>query len=119
MLLPHPAPQVTAMRTTVTNILGTLPPQFFRVTISTAGENLAQLMYSVIMTGYMFRNAWYRMELRSSLGGGAVPGVGESMGCRKRAHRVFIRRPEDESCWCGSVVQLPNRVGVRMKQAAA
>lgn len=29
--------QVTAMRQTITNILGTLPPQFFRVTISTAG----------------------------------------------------------------------------------
>lgn len=39
------------MRQTVTNILGTLPPQFFRVTISTAGENLAQLFYSVVMTG--------------------------------------------------------------------
>ena len=38
---------VAAMRTTITNILGTLPPQFFRVSISSSGENLAQLMYSV------------------------------------------------------------------------
>lgn len=48
-------------------MLGTLPPQFFKVTISAVGENLAQLMFSVLMTGYMFRNAQYRMELRQSL----------------------------------------------------
>lgn len=30
-------------------------------------ENLAQLMYSVMMTGYMFRNAQYRLELQQSL----------------------------------------------------
>jgi hypothetical protein len=40
--------------------LGTLPPQFFTVTISTVGENMSQLMLSVLMTGYMFRNAQYR-----------------------------------------------------------
>lgn len=56
-----------AMRQTVTNMLGTLPAQFFEVTVTTVGENLAQLMYSVMMTGYMFRNAQYRMELGSSM----------------------------------------------------
>ncbi|KAK7352184.1 hypothetical protein VNO80_17602 [Phaseolus coccineus] len=63
------APQqvVDAMRQTVTNMIGTLPPQFFAVTITTVAENLAQLMYSVIMTGYMFRNAQYRLELQESL----------------------------------------------------
>ncbi|EFJ05416.1 hypothetical protein SELMODRAFT_431583 [Selaginella moellendorffii] len=40
------APQqvVEAMRKTVTNMLGTLPPQFFEITITTVAENLAQLM---------------------------------------------------------------------------
>ncbi|XP_014499662.1 probable serine/threonine-protein kinase roco9 [Vigna radiata var. radiata] len=63
------APQqvVDAMRQTVTNMIGTLPPQFFAVTITTVAENLAQLMYSVIMTGYMFRNAQYRLELQEGL----------------------------------------------------
>ncbi|RDX77840.1 hypothetical protein CR513_41970 [Mucuna pruriens] len=63
------APQqvVDAMRQTVTNMIGTLPPQFFAVTITTVAENLAQLMYSVMMTGYMFRNAQYRLELQESL----------------------------------------------------
>ncbi|KAF8038351.1 hypothetical protein BT93_B1013 [Corymbia citriodora subsp. variegata] len=63
------APQqvVDAMRQTVTNMIGTLPPQFFTVTVTTVAENLAQLMYSVLMTGYMFRNAQYRIELQQSL----------------------------------------------------
>ncbi|KAJ6804419.1 uncharacterized protein M6B38_183145 [Iris pallida] len=71
------APQqvVDAMRQTVTNMIGTLPPQFFAVTVTTVAENLAQLMYSVMMTGYMFRNAQYRLELQQSLEQVALPDV--------------------------------------------
>ncbi|KAE9609460.1 hypothetical protein Lal_00020242 [Lupinus albus] len=71
------APQqvVGAMRETVTNMIGTLPPQFFSVTITTVAENLAQVMYSVMMTGYMFRNAQYRLELQESLQQVALPDV--------------------------------------------
>ncbi|KAK7311012.1 hypothetical protein RJT34_08859 [Clitoria ternatea] len=71
------APQqvVDAMRQTVTNMIGTLPPQFFSVTITTVAENLAQLMYSVMMTGYMFRNAQYRLDLQESLEQAALPDV--------------------------------------------
>ncbi|KAF8096183.1 hypothetical protein N665_0316s0028 [Sinapis alba] len=58
---------VDAMRHTVTNMIGTLPPQFFSVTVTSVAENLAQLMMSVLMTGYMFRNAQYRLELQQSL----------------------------------------------------
>ena len=100
------------MRHTVTNMIGTLPPQFFAVTVTTVmgasnsyacfpcctftrhlnifavsfmtcsiafydttqvAENLAQLMYSVLMTGYMFRNAQYRLELQQSLEQIALP----------------------------------------------
>ncbi|KAL8514961.1 hypothetical protein ACS0TY_013880 [Phlomoides rotata] len=69
------APQqvVDAMRQTVTNMIGTLPPQFFAVTVTTVAENLAQLMYSVLMTGYMFKNAQYRLELQQSLEQVALP----------------------------------------------
>ncbi|XP_037493678.1 uncharacterized protein LOC105635244 [Jatropha curcas] len=69
------APQqvVEAMRQTVTNMIGTLPPQFFAVTVTTVAENLAQLMYSVMMTGYMFKNAQYRLELQQSLEQVALP----------------------------------------------
>lgn len=73
------APQqvVDAMRQTVTNMIGTLPPQFFAVTVTTVAENLAQLMYSVLMTGYMFRNAQYRLELQQSLEQVALPDTQE------------------------------------------
>jgi hypothetical protein len=60
------------MKNTITNMLGTLPPQFFTVTISTVGENMSQLMLSVMMTGYLFRNAQYRLELRNALGGASI-----------------------------------------------
>lgn len=63
-----PPQVIEAMRHTITNMLGSLPPQFFDVRISTMGENLSQLMYSNMMTGYMFRNAQYRLELSRSLG---------------------------------------------------
>lgn len=69
-----PQAVVAAMKNTITNMLGTLPPQFFTVTISTVGENMSQLMLSVMMTGYLFRNAQYRLELRNALGGGAAAG---------------------------------------------
>jgi hypothetical protein len=73
------APQqvVDAMRQTVTNMIGTLPPQFFAVTVTTVAENLAQLMYSVLMTGYMFKNAQYRLELQQSLEQVAISDVKE------------------------------------------
>ncbi|XP_039026499.1 uncharacterized protein LOC120160131 [Hibiscus syriacus] len=73
------APQqvVEAMRQTVTNMIGTLPPQFFAVTVTTVAENLAQLMYSVMMTGYMFKNAQYRLELHQGLEQAALPEVQE------------------------------------------
>lgn len=68
-----PKQVVDAMRQTVTNMIGTLPPQFFAVTVTTVAENLAQLMFSVMMTGYMFRNAQYRLELQQSLEQVALP----------------------------------------------
>ncbi|XP_047324859.1 uncharacterized protein LOC124928660 [Impatiens glandulifera] len=68
-----PTQVVDAMRQTVTNMMGTLPPQFFAVTVTTVAENLAQLMYSVLMTGYMFRNAQYRLDLQQSLEHAALP----------------------------------------------
>jgi hypothetical protein len=77
-----------AMRQTVSNLIGNLPPQFFSVTISGVAENLAQLMYSMLMTGYMFRNAQYRMVRR---------GRGER-GCvhtHTRTHELESQAPQE------------------------
>ena len=61
-----------AMVRVVTNQLGALPPTYFNVTISASVEDLAQLMYSLQMLGYMYRNAQYKIDLdhlgRRSLG---------------------------------------------------
>ncbi|KAK6131382.1 hypothetical protein DH2020_034867 [Rehmannia glutinosa] len=52
-------------------------PEFMEMFVKRAppqvAENLAQLMYSVLMTGYMFRNAQYRLELQQSLEQVALP----------------------------------------------
>ncbi|MFQ6621659.1 hypothetical protein Gotur_002945 [Gossypium turneri] len=102
------APQqvVEAMRQTVTNMIGTLPPQFFAVTVTTVAENLAQLMYSVMMTGYMFKNAQYRLELQQSLEQAALPEVQEKKVC------VFpllhLDRNQDASCYLeAAAITLP------------
>jgi hypothetical protein len=108
------------MRQTVTNMLGTLPAQFFEVTVTTVGENLAQLMYSVMMTGYMFRNAQYRMELGSSMA--ALPSkdpapVDQEEVCELAAAADAHRVPStaaalcEHDCRCGGDV--PMRVGGR------
>ena len=58
---------VDAMRQTIKNYTGGLPHEFFEVSISAKGEDLAQLMYTMMMSGFMFRNAQYRLELRDSM----------------------------------------------------
>ena len=55
------------MRQTIANYLGGLPPQFFTVEISAKGEDLAQLMYTMMMTGYMFRNVQYKLDLHTNM----------------------------------------------------
>lgn len=62
-----PKPSVVAIRQTVGNLIGTLPAEYFEITISSREENLMQLMYSVLMTGYMFCNAHHRLELARRL----------------------------------------------------
>ncbi len=62
------------MRSAVTNLLGTLPPSFFNVTVSAKQEDMAQIFYSAIMTGYMYRNVQYRIDLNyETLSPGEMP----------------------------------------------
>lgn len=57
----------TAMKQSVVNIVGNLPPLTYRVSVTTLGQKLAELMYSTMMTGYMFRNVEYRLSLSNAL----------------------------------------------------
>lgn len=60
---------IAAMRQTITNMLGTVSAtNFFTVTITTVGENMAMLMNTVLLTGYMFKRADERCRLKTALG---------------------------------------------------
>lgn len=63
----HPRVQ-DAVRSTILGLIGTLPKMAFETTTITTGERLASLMFQLQMTGYMFKNAEYRLSLSQSLG---------------------------------------------------
>lgn len=63
----HPRVQ-DAVRATILGLIGTLPKMAFETTTITTGERLASLMFQLQMTGYMFKNAEYRLSLSQSLG---------------------------------------------------
>eukprot|EP00585_Thalassiosira_rotula_P013346 CAMPEP_0196132790 /NCGR_PEP_ID=MMETSP0910-20130528/2269_1 /TAXON_ID=49265 /ORGANISM="Thalassiosira rotula, Strain GSO102" /LENGTH=279 /DNA_ID=CAMNT_0041392431 /DNA_START=240 /DNA_END=1076 /DNA_ORIENTATION=+ len=58
-----------AVRTTVLGLIGGLPQMAFETKTVATGERLASLMFQLQMTGYMFKNAEYRLSLAQSLGG--------------------------------------------------
>lgn len=74
------------MRQTVTNITGMLPPKYFSVKISSSNDDLAQLMYTAMMTGYMFRNAQYRLDLQTSISGSLLEGEHRLKACKAQKH---------------------------------
>ena len=67
----HPRVQ-DAVRSTVLGLIGTLPKMAFETTTITTGERLASLMFQLQLTGYMLKNADYRLSLSQSLGGMAT-----------------------------------------------
>lgn len=44
-----------AVRSTVVSLLGNLPPHLYDTNVMSTGQNVASLMYSMQMTGYMVR----------------------------------------------------------------
>jgi hypothetical protein len=63
----HPRVQ-NAVRSTILGLIGNLPKMAFDTTTITTGQRLASLMFQLQMTGYMFKNADYRLSLSQSLG---------------------------------------------------
>eukprot|EP00613_Pedinella_sp_CCMP2098_P080147 CAMPEP_0171955532 /NCGR_PEP_ID=MMETSP0993-20121228/113387_1 /TAXON_ID=483369 /ORGANISM="non described non described, Strain CCMP2098" /LENGTH=330 /DNA_ID=CAMNT_0012601815 /DNA_START=1 /DNA_END=996 /DNA_ORIENTATION=+ len=60
----------SAMETTVRGLLGGMTGPFATDSATvTSAETLKSLMFQLQMTGYMFKNADYRLSLRQSLGG--------------------------------------------------
>lgn len=70
-----------AVRFTIAKLLGNMPSEVAAITRVTSDKNIASLMFSMQMTGYMFRNAEYRRSLSESLsaaesGGGVAVEMG-------------------------------------------
>ena len=63
----HPRVQ-NAVRNTILSLIGGLPKMAFDTTTITTGQRLASLMFQLQMTGYMFKNAEYRLSLQQSIG---------------------------------------------------
>lgn len=57
-----------AVRATILGLIGSLPKLAFETSTITTGQRLASLMFQLQMSGYMFKNAEYRMSLSQSLG---------------------------------------------------
>lgn len=64
-----------AIRQTIVSMLGSLPGSAFSPSVTTVSANLVQLFHSSLISGYMFRNAAYRLELTRSLGGTNAPAL--------------------------------------------
>uniref|UniRef100_A0A7S1TDC1 Uncharacterized protein n=1 Tax=Compsopogon caeruleus TaxID=31354 RepID=A0A7S1TDC1_9RHOD len=56
-----------AFKVTLRNMLGSLPPLLYRMSVRTVTSNLVQLMQSCLMNGYMLRNVQYRLSISKSL----------------------------------------------------
>mmetsp|Transcript_27351 Transcript_27351/g.31223 ORF Transcript_27351/g.31223 Transcript_27351/m.31223 type:complete len:412 (+) Transcript_27351:107-1342(+) len=56
-----------AVRSTILGLIGNLPKMAFDTTTITTGQRLASLMFQLQMTGYLFKNAEYRLSLTQSL----------------------------------------------------
>lgn len=63
----HPRVQ-SAVKATILGLIGSLPKMAFETKTVTTGERLASLMFQLQMTGYMFKNAEYRLTMSHALG---------------------------------------------------
>jgi hypothetical protein len=65
--LSTPTPEARqAMESSLTALLGGLPPQQFGVTVTTSREALGQLLASAMMNGYFLHSAQQRMSIEQS-----------------------------------------------------
>jgi hypothetical protein len=58
-----------AAKSTIMNILGSLPNYALDAVMVTTSNKLMALLYQMQITGYMFKNAEYRMSMTRSLKG--------------------------------------------------
>ncbi|GAX22372.1 hypothetical protein FisN_3Hh420 [Fistulifera solaris] len=59
-----------AVKSTILGLIGGLPKMAFDTTTITSGQRLASLMFQLQMTGYMFKNAEYKLSLSQAIDDG-------------------------------------------------
>lgn len=91
-----------AIRETLVSMLGSLPPMAFSTNVSTMSSNLVQLFHSSLVTGYMFKNATYRMELTRSLDWSGLKALPSTEDKPKIEGGVAVFKQGD-----GSTVEVP------------
>jgi hypothetical protein len=90
-----------AAKSTIMSILGNLPNYALDAALITTSSKLANLIYQMQMTGYMLKNAEYRMSLTRSLKG--LPNVpGES----KITEGNFTANPLDKDVTVSGMVEI-------------
>lgn len=99
-----PADVQQAVRATVVSLLGNLPPHMYDTSIASTGQNVASLMYSMQLTGYMFRSAEYRRSLMESLQKGEGAGLLEGS----------FEGGEEEGDEAGALPQVSGRIKVNL-----
>jgi len=102
-----------AVRTTVLGLIGGLPSQKFETKTVATGERLASLMFQLQMTGYMFKNAEYRLSLSSSLGS-----LGSGVGGRRMLPSGDGQDDEDKALVREGRGTLKGKIKVRYGGAA-
>lgn len=97
-----PAVVQSAIRQTLVRMLGNLPPLAFSTNVSTMSSNLVQLFHSCLISGYMFRNAAYRLELTRNLDTADRPALPQKSEPPKIVGGVAVFKNED-----GKEVEVP------------
>ena len=69
-----PANVQAACKSTVVNILGSLPTYALDAALITSSTKLSNLLHQMQITGYMFKNAEYQMSFIRSLKGTSITG---------------------------------------------
>ncbi len=91
-----------AIRQTLMRMLGSLPPIAFSTSVETMSQNLVQLFHSCLISGYMFRNAAYRLELTRSLDRSDLPALPARESVPEIQGGVAVFRNDD-----GTQVEVP------------
>ena len=87
-----------AVRTTILGLLGSIGKYAFETSTITSAERLANMMFQLQMTGYMFKNAEYRLSITESLEGvpQLEPGLDDEEVSEERNSANF-----PQFCVCG------------------